>query len=280
MKKIILITIISSLNLLISFGQSLPGNKPELLIGKTVKPMVMEEERQYMHYQNFYLEFDKEERELPFMRGKKPFSDNGFMSDYTKLVGKEFKVVAVYEIAQNRQEDSKAYAIELVNDEIGTLFYRYDLSGRNRYELEVVGGLDYAEGLFCDEIDYEKDKFDDIERSYTPIISGINYLKTIEKGKTTIYMTVRRIHKDLILNGKGLYLLFDDGSKISKPNEDIDFDIVSNGHLYKAFFELSKNEIRLLTEKTLTDTRLIAFDSTIPKDSDAILKEYLKCLVK
>lgn len=284
MKKFILIAIISSLNLIISFGQSFPGNSPEMLINKTVKPKDVEESLQEYFYKNFYIEFDKEKKQFakdewdntPF-----PTKERSTTSKYSQLVGKEFNVIAVYEIIpKNSYDDEKTYALELKNEEIGTLFYKYDPSYIFNYELEVIGGLDYPKGFFCDDIDYEKDKFEKIERFYTPRKDGINFLKTIENEKTSIYMTVRTHGAGLTVEGKGLYLLFEDGTKISKPNEIIDVDIAINGYVYEAFFVLTKNDIKLLTEKTMTDKRLVVYDGTVDKDSAAILKEYLKCLVK
>ena len=283
MRKCILIAIISSLNPLISFGQSFPSNNPELLINKTVKPKEAEEWKQEYLYKNFYLEFDKEERQFsehewdntPF-----PTKDLSTTTKYNELVGKEFIVVGVYEIAPKYSSNDKEYALEIVNEEIGTIFYRYDPSYIFNYELEVVGGLDYPKGFFCDEIEYEKDKFENIERFYTPIKDGILYLKTRENGKTTIYMTVRVHGKELSVNGKGFYVLFEDGTKISKPDDVITVDVATNGYVYEGFVELTRNDIKLLTEKIMTDKRLIVYDGTVDKDSAIILKEYLKCLVK
>ena len=124
MRKIILIAIISLFNLLVSFGQSFPGDKPELLINKRVKPKEIEESRQEYFYKNFYVEFNKEEKQFtedkwdntPF-----PAKDRSATSKYSELVGKEFKVVAVYEITPTFSSSDKKYALERVNEEIGKI---------------------------------------------------------------------------------------------------------------------------------------------------------------
>ena len=84
----------------------------------------------------------------------------------------------------------------------------------------------------------------------------------------------------LNVNGKGVWILFEDGTKISKPNADLQIDVATNGYRYAGFIELTKNDIKLLTEKTMTDKRLVIYDGSIDTNSAVILKEYLKCLVK
>ncbi len=283
MKKIILTAIVSSLNLIMLFGQSFPGNSPELLINKTVKPIAVKESLQKYSYRNFYVEFDKHQKKFTLDDWHNtPFStkEEGTTTKYSELVGKEFNVVDVYEITPSYSGGDKNYAIEIVNEDIGTLFYKYEPTYVHNFELEVVGGLDYPDGFFCDDIEYENDKFEKIERFYAPIQNGITFMKTIINGKSTIYMTVMVHGEGLNVNGKGVWILFEDGTKISKPNADLQIDVATNGYRYAGFIELTKNDIKLLTEKTMTDKRLVIYDGSIDTNSAVILKEYLKCLVK
>lgn len=104
MNRLILITTISLLIVSTSFGQSFPGDNPELLLNKTVKPKEIRESLQINAYKNFFLEFNKEKKQFTKDDKKnKPYPSGqsySLVSDYYKLVGKEFKVIAIYEIKQ------------------------------------------------------------------------------------------------------------------------------------------------------------------------------------
>ena len=76
-------------------------------------------------------------------------------------------------------------------------------------------------------------------------------------------------------------ILFEDGTKLTKPQEKIDTKTSSGrGYIYSAFIQLSQSEIKLLTEKNITDTRLYIYDGKVDKDSAKKIREYLKCLSK
>jgi hypothetical protein len=285
MNRLILIATISLLIVAKSFGQSFPGDKPELLLNKTVKPKEINESLQTYAYKNFFLEFNKEKKQFTKDEKKnKPFLSGpsySLVSDYNKLVGKEFKVIAIYEIVPQYSFSDKEYAIEIVNNEIGTIFYKYDPKYEHSFELDVAGGLDYPEGYFCDKIEHKVDKFENKETFYTPTENGISFIKTIENGKTSVYLSVRENGSTLNYGAKGLYILFADGSKITKPNEEIDVDVSSgSGWIYSAFINLSQEEMKLLSEKSITDTKLYIYEGTVDIDSAAKIKEYLKCLMK
>lgn len=76
-------------------------------------------------------------------------------------------------------------------------------------------------------------------------------------------------------------ILFEDGTKFTKPEASIDTEVSSgSGYIYSAFIQLTQAEIKLLTEKNITDTRVYIYDGNINKDSSKKIKEYLKCLIK
>lgn len=284
MKKIIF-TFISCLTILNVFSQSFPENNPELLLNKIVKPIEITESLQKFAYENFYLEFDKEKKQFTKEEHKnKPFAIGPSylaVSEYSKLVGKEFKVLQIYEMVPKNSFSGKEYAIEIENSEIGKIFYKYDPRYETSFELEVVGGLDYSADFFCSKIENQKDKFEDKETFYTPFESGISFVKTVEKGKSAIFMSVRINGSSLSVSKKGLNILFEDGTKLTKPEAGIDTDVSSgSGYVYSAFIKLTPADIKLLTEKSITDTRAYIYDGMVDKESAKKIREYLKCLTK
>src|SRR5690606_24664008 len=269
----------------ISFGQSFPENNPELLLNKTVKPKVIHESLRKYSYRNFFLEFDKEKRQFTKeAKRNKPFPSGQnyyLVSDYSKLVGKEFKVLEIFEIVPQYSFSNKEYAIELENPEIGRIFYKYDPRDKFGFELEVVCGLDFPEDFFCSKIEYQKDKFEDKEIFYTPYASGIRFMKVIDRGETTIYLIVRVSGSTLNVGKEGLYILFEDGTKLIKPDAKIDVEVSSgSGYVYSAFVPLSQSEIKLLINKDITDKRTYIYDGTVDNESAKEIREYLKCLTK
>jgi hypothetical protein len=285
MIRLIFITTICVFIVSTLFGQSFPGDNPELLLNKTVKPKEIDESLQKYAYKNFFLEFNKEKKQFTKdEKRNKPFPSGpsySVVSDYNKLVGKEFKVIDIYEIVSQYSYSNKVYAIEIENNEIGTIFYKYDPKYEYSFELSVVGGLDYPEGYFCDKIEHKVDKFENKETFYTPTENGISFIKTIENGNSIIYLSVRENGSTLNYDIQGLYILFSDGSKFTKPNEEIDVDVSSgSGWIYSAFINLSQEEMELLSEKNITDTKLYIYEGTVDNESATKIREYLKCLMK
>lgn len=267
------------------FSQSFPESNPELLINKTVKPKAIAEVLQKYAYKNFFLEFDKEKKQFTKIDIKnRPFAVGpgySLVSDYSKLLGKEFKVLEIFEMVSKYSFSGKEYAIEMENPEIGKVFYKYDPRYEQSFELEVVGGLDYPEGFFCSKIQEIKDKFEDKVTFYTPTENGISFTKIVEKGKTFIYLSVKVNGSTLNVSEKGLAILFGDGTKFNKPEVSIDTKVSSgSGYVYSAFIQLTQAEIKLFTENNITDTRVYIYDGSVDTDSAKKIKEYLKCLSK
>src|SRR5690606_24079964 len=111
-----------------SFGQNFPAESVELLLDKTVKPMALEESMQRYAYKNFYSQFDTISKKLEkYKKGHRAFPSGTFQSDYNKLVGKEFKVVKIYDQTPTLSSDAGRYSVlELRNEELGTVYYDYD----------------------------------------------------------------------------------------------------------------------------------------------------------
>ena len=267
------------------FGQNFPANNPELLLNKTVKPKEINEVLQEYSYKNFFVLFNKDKKQFTKDDKKnKPFSSGSSylpVSDYKKLVGKEFKVLEIFEITPKYTSSEKEYAIEIENPEIGKIFYKYNPRYEHNFELEVVGDLDYPEDFFCSKIKNEKDKFEDAERFYTPTENGIRFMKTSSKGKSIIFLSVNNYGSSLSVAKKGLTILFEDGTKFTKPEANVDAKVNSgSGYFYSVFIQLTQEEIIFFTEKNITDSRVYAYDNTVKKDSAKKIRAYLKCLTK
>ncbi len=272
------------------YAQNFVGKDAFLYKNAIVKPSETSSEglKQFM-YKNFYLQFDTTSKVLtknyigkkktqykPFQKGEYPS-----YSEYTQLVGKEFKVIAVYEEAPKYEFDKgQYYVFELKNDVIGTVYYEYDTRFEGSFELTVVGKLNFPEGYWCNKFTIVKDKFKDKTSYYSPEESGFTFIKIIENGITDYYVSVELGSSTLNINGVGLHLLFEDGTKISKAG-DVDVKVGDSGrYIYSAFIKLVDQDLEILRAKKITDIRLHIFDEEIQEGSAIKIIEYVKCLIR
>jgi hypothetical protein len=97
----------------------------------------------------------------------------------------------------------------------------------------------------------------------------------------SIFLSVKVNGSTVNVSKKGLNLLFEDGTKLTKADANIDTKVSSgSGYIYSAFIQLTEAEIKLLTEKNITDTRVYIYDGTVDEDSAKKIRAYLKCLTK
>ncbi len=131
---------------------------------------------------------------------------------------------------------------------------------------------------YCSEIKVIKDKFEDKTTFYSPYVGQISLGKSIGEGEDgSVYMFLVANGSQFSINKKGLIILFNDGNKISKPNEAITVKMGKGKYFdYKATIKLNEEEIKLFTEKTVTDFRLYIYDVEVENGTD--LQEYLKCM--
>ena len=276
MKKLLFLTVL--LATAVSFAQNFPGNDVELLLGKNVKPKSIEESLQKYSYKNFYVKFDTISKKLEkYKKNHRLLPVSETVSDYDKLVGKEFKVVNIFEQKSLLSSDNGRYSIlVLENDELGKVFYNYDSKYDFNFELEVIGGLDLPEGFYCKDIEVSKDKFDGKITHNTPYSEGISFIKVIDKNVEHIYISVREPGSTPNVGKKGLILLLKNDQRIDRPEAKIDVDVSGKNYVYSTFIELNDNEVDLIIENPITDNRLYIYDGAIKNGEK--LSEYLKCL--
>ncbi len=285
MRKILVVAIFMTLSF-IGYSQDFPKNNVDLLLNKTVKAKEKKNRTdQQIGYENFYTKFDEEKKIYPNPLKNRPFLSNVFNSEYSKLVGKEFKVLRIIPYTEVDKSgvypDKQKYAIEIENKELGKIFYDYDPEYEFSFELEIVGGVELPEDFYCSEIVSETDKFNGKKTFYTPYESGISFTKTVYKGVTSFYLSVNVASSTYSVGKKGLFVLFEDGVKIKKTYAKVNVDVGNGGDFINSVFvKLTKKEINLFTEKRITDVRVYIHDSAVEEKEGKKIMEYLKCMVK
>lgn len=78
----------------------------------------------------------------------------------------------------------------------------------------------------------------------------LTFHKYIKDGIIDYYLSIR-IKESSIYTGEGVYLILRNGKKISKPNEEVDYDYLGGDFYTDVFCELSKEDIEMLKESPI-----------------------------
>jgi hypothetical protein len=256
---------IALLTLALSTYAQFPGRHPELLLNKEVQVTDLSPRLQTFGYRDFH---KKEEIKV---------TDKAIK--YSDLVGKTFRVTDVKPYDKNGESN---FILKLESSENGIMYYNYSPAFEDIYRLSVIGGLTLPEEVYCSDLKSETDKFTSQVKTTVPYTEGVSFIKVEKDGKSTIYLIINQIGSTLKL-GDGFILLLENGKRIENASEKIDVKVNSGytgatGYVYSAFVALSENDIKLLSENSITDKRLYIYDGVVKNGNK--IKEYLKCLVK
>lgn len=132
---------------------------------------------------------------------------------------------------------------------------------------------------YCDKIEVIVDNFEDRKTHISPYVSGFKIIKLVKNGDTHYYLRVDVPGSIVSVGKKGLYILFEDGTKISKPNAEIHIEVGSGDYYtYSAFIMLAQEDIEILTTKKITDHRLYIYDGKVSSEESDIIIKYAKCI--
>ena len=237
MKKVLLLSLLFCS--LFSFGQF--PEKVESLTGMNVTPKEKLEVLQKYGYRNF---FKDENLKETYLKNKECFC-----TPYDSIYGKNFTIKNVAKI-----QDDEYYVLELSNEKLGTVFYKYSPRyNSSSGEIKIVGEIPTE--FYCDKIKVEKDKFTG-ETRYVALIGSIgivSLVKTINKSIERYYIGLTAYSKSSSpsIGKKGVIILLDNGQKINRPDEKIDVEVDKDAdYVYSAFFKLSDNELALLKKNS------------------------------
>jgi hypothetical protein len=265
MKKLILFSLIVLSNL--TYGQNFPGTSVDLLVGKELKVIEKDVVLQKFGYSDFYTNDS--------LNTHYDCCETVANSKYKTLAGKVFKLISFEPYTD--ATGTEKFKLKIENSETGVVFYNYDPRFEHLFAFEVVGGIEYPEDYFCKNIVESRDKFSG-EFSYSSPFSTIEFNKLIKGNTARTQMSLRVFGDRLVLNTKGITILLENGFRIEKPDVKIIVSAIksTSGYTYSAFFDLTENDIKLLSANMITDYRLYMFDG-VPA-SGKLLMEYLKCL--
>ena len=252
----------------ILYCQNFPGINVELLSNKEIKVLAKDENLQKFGFSDFYVDND--------LKTKYECCET-YNSKYLSLVNKIFKVID-YQQYKNINGTIK-YKLKIENSETGMIYFDYDPKYDFKFPFEIVGGLTFPEGFYCKSIQTNTDKFTGEVKFNSEYSEGISFIKIQKENASKIYISINKPGSTLAVGKKGLILLLENNKRIEKPETTINVKANSNGGFtYSSFVELNINDIALLKNYKITDTRLYIYDGTIKNGEK--LKEFVKCLTK
>ena len=266
MKKTILITLTLFITTsLFSQSSFFIGKDSQLLIGSKVT--VKEDE-------GFYSGFYKDKK-----INKKLYFNTDIGTNPSKIVGIEFTVIDT--ISNPRKYAGEKNVLILNSTKTGTIYYAYNPKYSDLFLLNILN-LEIPEGFYCKRIEVEKDKFSTKTTSRTPTKYEFTITKVEENKEERIYLRLQAYGTTLGVNKTGVKILFADGSTLLKPESKIKYKNLkgTKGWTYSSFIQLNKEDINILTSKTITDYSLYIYERTMKESDSNELKEYLKCLTK
>ncbi|MFL9845062.1 hypothetical protein [Flavobacterium rhizosphaerae] len=268
MKKILAILAIAIMPLT-TLAQDFPGEKVTLLEGKQLKVKPMKASLQEYGYNNFYTDEAL----------KKIYKKKSTSTPYDKLESRVFNFVSA--IPYTNSIGANKYKLKIENEETGILYFDYDPRFSHSFPFEVIGGLVYPEGFFCEQL-LEKRLPDGTQYFAFPFADGVEVSCLERKGPTAFLKinlpTSQKVASDIIL--RGLLLTFDDGSTFELPEQEVQHVARTIGGTLLSVMFAVKGDVDLQSFKNskLTTIKLNKFERDFKEGM--VLQEYINCVTE
>jgi hypothetical protein len=168
------------------------------------------------------------------------------------------------------------------------IYYKYDKDFKHNFPFLVFMPADTVKSgnisiNVCDLIERRVDDFTDEVTMNSPLLQGTDIskmiiYKTISKNTVLYNLGLETNGITYNIGSKGVIILFEDGTKLNKPNEEIDVDISTYTYKYSAFITLNDSELKTLMTKKIKKYRLYIFDQEIDSSESEAFTKYVKCI--
>jgi len=151
--------------------QNWPGEKPNLLLGKKIMVLPLDNLSNEQWYTS------------------ESFSDDSEYKDYSNLKNKIFDVLDCEPYKDIIGQDK--FKLKIENQEIGILYFDYDPRFEFSFPFKVLGGLAVPVNFDWGDITTSTDKFTGDISYESPGEEGIYFLKVKKRDQTVIYLHVQ-----------------------------------------------------------------------------------------
>lgn len=210
----------------------------------------------------------------------KPTSSDRAYSDTLFVTGREFLVVKVSR-TKNFILSSDNCIFELIDTLTDQkLYYVY----APKYESDfpfLVKGFEYTIDYLLDDITKVVDEFTDETIYRTPLNSQIVLQKIIDSLNTeSFFLSLTSFGSAINLDIKGVTILFKDGSKWNRPEENIDVNVSGSRFKYSVFIKLTNEDLDLFSRKKIDKWRLYVYDSDLSDIKTEKIPFYTQALIQ
>ena len=159
-----------------------------------------------------------------------------------------------------------------------TLFAQTEQVDRQN-EAKYLDSLFLAEMMFRREVD----DFTNEIKIDCPVLGTpartVHLIKTINRGKVQYFMRLMTQGSSVVVDGKGVYILFTNGTKLMKEGAKVTVDTDHNGYSYSAFLLLTSSDLKILASKNIKKFRLYIFDGELNERESEQFRIYAKNIV-
>lgn len=161
------------------------------------------------------------------------------------------------------------------------IYYKYDKEYGHNFPFNT-SKIKYPTDYFCSKIDKQIDDFTNETKFNSPIMNGrqlspMIIYKHINKDKAVYYLSLRTYGSTVNVNGNGVIILFQDGTKWSKASK-IDVEAESDGFEYSAFITLTPTDLTTFSTKKIKKFRLYIYDEEVNSNDAEKFRLYTQCI--
>ncbi|MEO6692997.1 MAG: hypothetical protein ABIO44_11700 [Saprospiraceae bacterium] len=222
-----------------------------------------------------------------------PSLEDSSMTNKDSLIGKVFKVVSFFtQFGHEYNSVSSQGTLEspffkLMDTTSGKIIYFKYNKFFDKYFPFMFCGLELKKYV-SSTILRRVDPFDDCIKIYSPsseenFLDKLEIIKIICKNTSRYYLKLSSTGSTLEPRAKGVTLIFNDGTKWLKPQEEIDVELGDIGSIFKynysSFITLSQKDLALFKNKSISKYRLYIYDQYLDSSKSNLFTKYVKAII-
>jgi hypothetical protein len=274
MKKLLVVTglVLSSIASYGQFTNYYMGDKYEVYKNKLTKIDVNNSNKTPSHkFWNVLPTNSVESKNIIY-----PNKEYSFCTDIINFKDRVFKIDSIFDFESTGFHNKIFRLVDVQNNNI--VYYNYN----TEYEFEhflLTEPLGLKDSDFVNDIEREKDDFTGEVKITTPYGNQVGTLYKYINKKNTMYYLSLEIGSSGIHRGRGVHILFTDGTKWSRPNEVVDVDYRS-GFVNNVFIRITQSDLQIFKTKTIKKYRLYIHDQDVDRGEADKFKIYSSLIVK
>jgi hypothetical protein len=201
--------------------------------------------------------------------------------DILNLKDEVFKIDSIFNFNSYSGRVYKLFRLTNVKTK-NSIYYFYTVYTQSdncllmeRTENDYISDIEKEVDDFTGEIRFTTPRPNQVGISHNPLGTIV---KHIDKKGVSYFLSLD-ISSPGIFKGNGVYILFTDGTKWSRPNEKIDVNY-DKGYVNSAFIKITESDLQIFKTKTIKKCRLYIVDKEVDLVDANEFKVYSSLIVK